>query len=91
MKEAKPRESAPKISKKAVPESELRQRKGEKEEKSEWVNTEESSTEENDNAEVIFEEKVLQSQRDPLYMLNPFPSTNQRNAQKTLRKSSGIN
>lgn len=70
-----------------VEESELRQRKGEKGEKDGWVESEMSAKEEDDAAEKEFEERILQTQRDPLYILNPFPTANQRKAQKTLRKS----
>ena len=73
--------------KQKVDESELRQRKGEKEEKEGWVDSETNANEEDAAAEQAFEEIVMQTQRDPLYILNPFPTANQRKAQKTLRKS----
>lgn len=65
-------------------EEELRKRKGElPNTSSEWI-------EENDSAEQIFEKKVLEMKKDPLYILNPVPTMNQRKAQKTLQNSTTL-
>lgn len=62
-------------------EEEIRKRKGElPNASSEWI-------EENDSAEQIFEKKILEMKKDPLYILNPVPTMNQRKAQKTLQNS----
>ena len=87
VKNEKPGSPVTQPPKQKVEESELRQRKGEKEEKEGWVETETNVNEEDAAAEKAFEKIVVQSQRDPLYILNPFPTANQRKAQKTLRKS----
>ena len=87
VKEEKQGSPTPQTPKQKVEESELRHRKGEKGEKEGWVESEIKADEENDAAEKAFEERIIQTKRDPLYILNPLPTASQRKAQKTLRKS----
>ena len=61
-------------------EEELRKRKGEEEKGEEWI----APGEEED---VVFEDSITKMRKDPLFILNPFPTSSQRKAQKTLRKS----
>lgn len=59
-------------------EEELRKRKGDAKEAEGWI---ESAAEES------LEEKVERMMMNPLYVLNPMPTQNQRKAQKTLQNS----
>ena len=59
-------------------EEELRKRKGDAKEAEGWI---ESAAEES------LEEKVERMMVNPLYVLNPMPTQNQRKAQKTLQNS----
>lgn len=59
-------------------EEELRKRKGDAKEAEGWI---ESAAEES------LEEKVERMMVNPLYVLNPLPTQNQRKAQKTLQNS----
>ena len=59
-------------------EEELRKRKGDAKEAVGWI---ESAAEES------LEEKVERMMVNPLYVLNPMPTQNQRKAQKTLQNS----
>lgn len=59
-------------------EEELRKRKGDAKEAQGWI---ESAAEES------LEEKVERMMVNPLYVLNPMPTQNQRKAQKTLQNS----
>lgn len=61
-------------------EEELRKRKGDAKEAEEWIEP---------AAEESLEEKVERMKVNPLYVLNPMPSQNQRKAQKTLQNSMG--
>ncbi len=40
-----------------------------------------------DAAETVLEQKIMSMRRDPLFVLNPLPSSSQRKAQSLLRKS----
>ena len=59
----------------------LRKRKGELKEEETWVEPT------NNAAEDLLEQKITQMRRDPLFILNPLPSSSQRKAQSLLRKS----
>lgn len=59
-------------------EEELRKRRGDAKEAEGWI---ESAAEES------LEEKVERMMVNPLYVLNPMPTQNQRKAQKTLQNS----
>lgn len=59
-------------------EEELRKRRGDAKEAEGWI---ESAAEES------LEEKVERMMMNPLYVLNPMPTQNQRKAQKTLQNS----
>ena len=59
-------------------EEELRKRKGDAKEAEGWI---ESAAEES------LKEKVERMMVNPLYVLNPMPTQNQRKAQKTLQNS----
>ncbi len=61
-------------------EEELRKRKGEEEKGEEWI-------EPGEEEDVAFEDSITKMRKDPLFILNPFPTSSQRKAQKTLRKS----
>lgn len=50
-------------------------------ETSQWIENEE------DIAEIAFEQRVCELKKDPLYILNPMPSNSLRSAQKTLQQS----
>ena len=58
----------------------LRKRKGEEEQGEEWI-------EPGEEEDVAFEDSITKMRKDPLFILNPFPTSSQRKAQKTLRKS----
>ena len=42
---------------------------------------------EEEKGDVAFEDSITKMRKDPLFILNPFPTSSQRKAQKTLRKS----
>ena len=69
------------IKKKESDDNEIRQRNAttQQQPSEEWV--------EDDSAEVAFEEKLNEMKKDPLFILSPIPTKNQRAAQKTLQKS----
>ena len=70
------------LSAKKEQEETIHQRKGEKQQEMDsWVKSE-------DNAgEVIFEQRLAETKKDPLFILNPMPPKSLRNAQKTLQRS----
>ena len=67
--------------KKDSDDNEIRQRNAttQQQPSEEWV--------EDDSAEVAFEGKLIEMKKDPLFILSPIPTKNQRAAQKTLQKS----
>lgn len=61
-------------------EEELRKRKGEVGKGEEWI-------EPGEGDDAAFEYSITKMRKNPLFILNPFPTSSQRKAQKTLRKS----
>ena len=78
VEEDKPNASQPAKQEFSEKEGEVRKRKGDTQEAEGWV---ESAAEES------LEEKAERMKTDPLYVLNPMPTQNQRKAQKTLQNS----
>ena len=78
IEETKPNASKPAKKELSEREGEVRKRKGDSPEAEEWIEP---------TAEESLEEKIERLRVNPLYVLNPMPTQNQRKAQKTLQNS----